>query len=107
MADQLREKIAIRLQDCIGDHVSFETYKYATDAILALFREEGVDLEGADKRRLDYLDELNARQNEHYGTKYGWRININHNRVALEDHAYPALSVRQAIDAHRPPEPRP
>lgn len=52
-----------------------------------------------DAARLDYLDTRNARKNERHGTTYGWRLTENHNRIALEDHNWPALSVRAAIDA--------
>jgi hypothetical protein len=53
---------------------------------------------GLDSARLDYLDKRNARKNESNGTVYGWKVNENHNRIALEDHAWPAVSVREAID---------
>ena len=53
-----------------------------------------------DAERLNHLDALNARKNANYGTSYGWRIEENHNRIALSDHWFPALTVRQAIDEH-------
>lgn len=52
----------------------------------------------ADSARLDWLDEANRRANARNGTVYGWRVDVNHNRMALTDHNLPALSVRQAID---------
>ena len=52
-----------------------------------------------DRNRLDWLDQINRRTNEHYGTKYGWKFDINHNRAALTDHNFPVLTVREAIDA--------
>ena len=55
----------------------------------------------ADAGRLDYLDERNAQKNKRNGTQYGWRLSENHNRIALEDNHYPAVSVREAIDAAR------
>lgn len=54
-----------------------------------------------DAARLNWLDDVNSRTNERNGTKYGWRFDINHNRAALTDHNYPALPVREAIDAAR------
>ncbi|WP_288927252.1 hypothetical protein [uncultured Maritimibacter sp.] len=33
----------------------------------------------ADRDRLDFLDECNARLNEKSGTKYGWKMVMNHN----------------------------
>ena len=51
-----------------------------------------------DRNRLDWLDQINRRTNEHYGTKYGWKFDINHNRAALTDHNFPVLTVREAID---------
>lgn len=55
----------------------------------------------ADTDRLDWLDAVNQRTNSHYGTKYGWKFDINHNRAALTDMNVPALSVRGAIDMAR------
>lgn len=52
-----------------------------------------------DTARLNWLDEVNAKTNARYGTKYGWRFDLNHNRAALTDHNTPALPVREAIDA--------
>lgn len=54
-----------------------------------------------DAERLDWLDRVNAATNEHNGTTYGWRYDINHNRAALTDHNHPALTVRDAIDVAR------
>lgn len=52
-----------------------------------------------DAARLDYLDARNAAKNAKNGTPYGWRLTENHNRIALEDHNWPVLDVRAAIDA--------
>lgn len=54
-----------------------------------------------DAERLDWLDRVNAETNARYGTVYGWKFDLNHNRAALTDHNLPALSVRAAIDAAR------
>jgi hypothetical protein len=54
-----------------------------------------------DSKRLDWLDEVNARTNEKHGTVYGWKFDINHNRAALMDHNWPAKSIRAAIDDAR------
>lgn len=54
-----------------------------------------------DKARLDYLDSINTRMNWRNGTRYGWRIEINHLRVALADSHAPFRTVREAIDDHR------
>lgn len=64
-------------------------------------QERANDTPGADAARLDFLDAMNKRKNERHGTLYGWRLTENHNRIALEDHNYPVLSVRAAIDAAR------
>jgi hypothetical protein len=53
----------------------------------------------ADAARLDWLDAVNAKTNAGNGTTYGWKFDINHNRAALTDHNWPALKVREAIDA--------
>lgn len=55
----------------------------------------------ADTDRLDWLDGVNKRANGRNGTTYGWKYDINHNRAALTDNNFPALSVRAAIDAAR------
>lgn len=55
-----------------------------------------------DAERLDWLDATNKRTNERYGTVYGWKFDINHNRAALTDHNWPARSIREAIDAAMP-----
>jgi hypothetical protein len=52
-----------------------------------------------DTRRLDWLDEQNAKKNKSHGTTYGWGYEVNHNRIALSDCHFPAKSVRAAIDA--------
>jgi len=54
-----------------------------------------------DAERLNWLDEVNRRTNERNGTVYGWKFDMNHNRAALMDHNFPALSIRAAIDAAR------
>lgn len=53
----------------------------------------------ADAARLDWLDQINKNANARNGTVYGWRFDINHNRAALMNHNFPALTIRQAIDA--------
>lgn len=58
----------------------------------------------ADAERLDWLDEQNARKNSANGTTYGWSFNENCNRISLEDHAWPPVNVRAAIDAARAPK---
>lgn len=57
----------------------------------------------ADAERLDFLDAMNRRKNEANATTYGWKLQENHNRIALTDSNIPALSVREAIDAALPP----
>lgn len=51
-----------------------------------------------DIRRLNFLHLANKHMNERNRTVYGWKLEANHNRIALTDHNLPALSVRQAID---------
>lgn len=54
-----------------------------------------------DRARFNWLDHVNANINERNGSKYGWKYDINHNRAALTDCNFPALSIREAIDAAR------
>lgn len=54
----------------------------------------------ADTKRLNWLDDQNARLNEYYGTAYGWKFDANFQRNAmmLNDCNFPVMTVRQAID---------
>lgn len=52
-----------------------------------------------DTARLDWLDEQNRKKNASHGTMYGWGYSVNCNRIALEDHHWPARTVREALDA--------
>lgn len=63
--------------------------------------EEAARLAEADTARLDFLDQMNAAKNEFHGTRYGWKYEVNHNRIALSDHNWPPLKVREAIDQAR------
>ena len=76
-----------------------------------------------DTLRLNFLDRCNQNLNAHYGTTYGWKFDINHNRVCLrpDGHTWRDLdlhdtgagieaktSVRAAIDkAMQPLTPAP
>lgn len=51
-----------------------------------------------DKERLDLLDKCNAEFNQRMGSNYGWRVDWNHNRIALVDTGIPKTNVRTAID---------
>jgi hypothetical protein len=52
-----------------------------------------------DSERLDWLDKKNSAMNERCGSNYGWKFDVNHNRIALTDHNLPKHTVREAIDA--------
>lgn len=51
-----------------------------------------------DKERLDLLDKCNAEFNKACGSNYGWKVDLNHNRIALVDTGIPKTDVRTAID---------
>ncbi len=51
----------------------------------------------SDKDMLDFLDDLNADQNQRYKSNYGWQVDINHNRVSLNDMGPCNHRVRLAI----------
>lgn len=71
-------------------------------SLIARIRElEGDTGKSADTERLDWLDDVNRKANERNSTKYGWKFDINHNRAALTDHNWPAVSIREAIDDAR------
>jgi hypothetical protein len=67
-----------------------------------------IDAAMKDRARLDFLDRCNASLNAHYGTKYGWKMVMNHNVNRLmvghlavdlsDEHAGGARSCRNAID---------
>jgi hypothetical protein len=56
-------------------------HRAAADAIDTLLA--ALEAAAADKRRLDFLDKLNAKLNEHYGTTYGWKLILSPNIVRL------------------------
>jgi hypothetical protein len=72
-------------------------FEAATTADAAL--RSALEAVAKDAELLDYLDARNARKNQQNGTTYGWRLTENHNRIALEDHYFPQISAREAIDA--------
>jgi hypothetical protein len=82
----------------IGEH-EISGYKSSYFDVRTLYTAPAVGTVEKDAERLDWLDEINRQTNEHYGTTYGWKFDINHNRAALMDHNWPALSIREAIDA--------
>jgi len=105
LADRAREIIAAGRADKekeverLTDEIAM--LKAERDAYREGMRRVKLDLEEEqeDTKRLDWLDEVTRKTNERNGTVYGWRFDINHNRAALMDHNWPALSIRQAIDA--------
>lgn len=69
-----------------------------------------IEAKHRDKKRLDFLDQLNRGLNKYYGTKYGWEMITNHNvtrifsgnvsRIDLNDAAVNGFDTcREAIDA--------
>lgn len=73
--------------------------KHSADALEALQAERDRLREDAD--RLNYLDACNTNFNRQNGTRYGWKLDRNHNRWALTDSNFPPLTVREAIDVSR------
>lgn len=53
-----------------------------------------------DEIRLDHLQKCNEAFNKRAGSNYGWRVDWNHNRIALIDTGASGVSVRKAIDDH-------
>ncbi|NOI16383.1 hypothetical protein [Vibrio hepatarius] len=51
----------------------------------------------SDGEILDFLDKLNRDQNSRYNSNYGWQVDVNHNRVSLNDMGRPGRDVRTAI----------
>jgi hypothetical protein len=80
-----------------GGIYSTSVYAFAKEAAHAAVLADRKGRE-QDSKRLDWLDEQNRRKNERHGSRYGWQYSENHNRIALEDHGYPARPVRRAID---------
>ena len=53
-----------------------------------------------DKLRLDHLQKCNEVFNKRVGSNYGWRVDWNHNRIAVVDTGLSGVSIRRAIDEH-------
>lgn len=53
-----------------------------------------------DKMRLDHLQKCNEIFNERAGSNYGWKVDCNHNRIAIVDTGLKGVSIRNAIDDH-------
>jgi len=53
-----------------------------------------------DKLRLDHLQKCNEVFNKRAGSNYGWRVEWNHNRIAVVDTGVSGVSIRRAIDEH-------
>lgn len=53
-----------------------------------------------DKLRLDHLQKCNEIFNKRAGSNYGWRVDWNHNRIAVVDTGVSGVSIRRAIDEH-------
>ena len=53
-----------------------------------------------DKLRLDHLQNCNEIFNKRVGSNYGWRVDWNHNRIAVVDTGLKGVSIRSAIDEH-------
>ncbi|MFV0576081.1 MAG: oligoribonuclease [Vibrio sp.] len=51
-----------------------------------------------DIERFDYLSSLSEKLNAAHGTNYSWRVDINHNRVCLDDMGTDGHDIRKAID---------
>lgn len=53
-----------------------------------------------DKNRLDHLQKCNEIFNKRIGSNYGWRVDWNHNRIAIVDTGLKGVTIRNAIDEH-------
>jgi hypothetical protein len=51
-----------------------------------------------DSDRVNWLDKKNAEMNARTNSNYGWKFDVNHNRIALTDCNWPNHTARQAID---------
>ncbi|MEM1188175.1 MAG: hypothetical protein AAGI72_06600 [Pseudomonadota bacterium] len=78
-----------------GDGAEGDTIQWAVDQIKELrstvsvlqgrLSEVTADLEEAvnDRQRLDFLEAMHRRLNNHYGTDYGWKLILSHNVTRL------------------------
>jgi hypothetical protein len=120
MTDMTREAVARAICNADGldfDHVgpsAANLYRDLAAAAIAAYEAAAPCQCGElreDKARLDFLDGLNVRLNEHCGTKYRWELTMTHNvnrlslkfpTVDLNDMAARGLkSCRDAIDKAR------
>jgi len=53
-----------------------------------------------DEKRLDHLQKCNQIFNGRAGSNYGWRVDWNHNRIAILDTGLKGVTIRNAIDEH-------
>lgn len=85
----------------------------------ALQEQTAMPADAEDTKRLDWLDSLNTKLNQHYGTTYCWSLVLSPNVVRLMSgrggnghvadidlhdsapHSQGAPSIREAIDARR------
>lgn len=53
-----------------------------------------------DESRLDHLQKCNEIFNARAGSNYGWKVDWNHNRIAIVDIGVRGVTIRMAIDDH-------
>ncbi|MBD6945725.1 hypothetical protein [Vibrio parahaemolyticus] len=67
------------------------------DAACELVDVKKESLSPSDTEILNFLDRLNKDQNVRYNSNYGWQVDVNHNRVSLNDMGRPGRDIRTAI----------
>ena len=79
------EKRNARISELEADRDRWAKQALKEDDCRKMWQARATELEAAlaeaeaDRDRLNFLDELNASLNAHYGTKYRWEMVINHN----------------------------
>lgn len=91
--------VMVAINEALGERSADIAHVHAKHELQDL--REQLSESQADTGRLDYLDGLNEKLNTYHGTRYGWQVRRNHNRVQLSDSGIPAKTVRQAIDDYR------
>ncbi|MGT9852038.1 hypothetical protein ACVSD9_25145 (plasmid) [Vibrio parahaemolyticus] len=89
------EHNAPTLVEVWGEHLS-ELCRVG-DAACELVDVKKKSFSPSDTEILNFLDSLNKDQNVRYNSNYGWQVDVNHNRVSLNDMGRPGRDVRTAI----------
>lgn len=67
---------------CLDDKTKMQRYIFITNHEITSLREQ-LEIAKKDGERLDYLDSLNDKLNQHYKTNYGFKLHCSHNVIRI------------------------